>query len=111
MPNCQELYDRVKQDPNAIVLDVGEAHPFIIHEAHMLCELVDGSEAYRVVYTTFEFVKKHLKKMKGCDCEACLGAVAAYRINKKIMRAFQRGATPEEAEALIPDGWEREVLQ
>jgi hypothetical protein len=27
------------------------------------------------------------------------------------MRAFQRGATPEEAEALIPDGWEREVLQ
>jgi hypothetical protein len=45
MPNCQELYDRVKKHPDAIVKDVGEKHPFIIHEADMVCELVDGSKA------------------------------------------------------------------
>ena len=28
MPTMKELYDRAKQDPNAIVMDVGETHPF-----------------------------------------------------------------------------------
>jgi hypothetical protein len=111
MSNCQELYDRVKQDPNAIVMDVGEAHPLIIHESHALCTLADGSEVTRVMYLTFEYVKKHLRELKGCDCEGCQGAVAAYHLNKKIIRAWQRGATSEEVEALIPDSWVQEVLQ
>jgi hypothetical protein len=103
--NCQELYDCVKKDPNAIVMDVGEPHPCIIHEADMVVTYKDGSVGRKTVYTTFEFVKRHLKKLKACDCEGCQGAVASYRVNKKTMRALQRG---EEIEALIPDGWVRD---
>jgi hypothetical protein len=107
MTTCQEFYDRVKQDPNAIVMDVGEKHPFIIHEAHALVTLKDGSQANRVLYVTFEYVKKHLKKFKACPCKSCQDTVAAYRLNKKAMR----GATPLEIEALMPDSWIREALQ
>jgi len=105
--NCRALYDRVKQDPNAIVMDVGEAHPFIIHEAHALCTLKDGSEVTKILYVTFEYVKKHLKELKACDCDACQGAVAAYRVNKKLVSAFRRGATPKEALELVPSIWTR----
>jgi hypothetical protein len=107
--NMRELYDRAKKDPNAIVMDVGEEDPFIIYEAHMLCTLTDGSEVTKIVYTTFEYAKKHLKELRGCCCEGCKGAVAAYHVNKKIMRALKRGATPEEAHALVPDGWVRDL--
>jgi hypothetical protein len=97
----KELYDRAKQDPNAIVMDVGETHPFIISEAHAVVTLKDGSTDTRIVCLTFEYAKKHLKELKACPCEACRDAVAAYRINKKAMR----GATPEEVKALIPNSW------
>jgi len=107
--NCQELYDHAKRDPNAIVNDVGERDPFIIHEAHALVTFKDGTEGNRVIYTTFEYAKKHLKKFKACDCEACQGVVAAYQVNKKIMRAFKRGATQEEAAALVPGSWVRQL--
>jgi len=103
MTTCQEMYDRAKKDPNGIVMDMGEAHSFIISEAHALVTFKDGSQGNRVMYLTFEYVKKHLKEVKGCDCEACRDTVAAYRLNKKAMR----GATPEEIAALIPDSWER----
>jgi hypothetical protein len=107
MSNCQELYDRAKQNPNAIVMDVGEADPFIIHEAHALVTFKDGTQGNRVVYTTFEFAKRHLKELKRCDCEACQGTVAAYRLNKKLVSAFRRGATPKEALELVPSDWTR----
>src|SRR6516162_263812 len=95
--NCQELYDHAKRNPDAIVLDVGEPDPFIIHEAHLLCTRKDGSQVMKVAYMTFEYAKKHLKELKACGCEGCQGALAAYRVNKKIMSAFRRGATPKEA--------------
>jgi hypothetical protein len=95
------MYDRAKKDPDGIVMDMGEAHPFIISEAHALCTLKDGSQVTRIVYLTFEYVKKHLKELKSCNCEACRDAVAAYRLNKKAMS----GATHEEIAALVPDGW------
>jgi hypothetical protein len=107
MPNCQELYDRAKQNPNAVVMDVGEADPFIIHEAHAVVTFKDGIEGNRIIYTTFEYVKKHLKELKACDCDACQGAVAAYRVNKKLVSAFRRGATPKEALELVPSIWTR----
>ena len=91
MHSCQELYDRVKQDPNAIVMDVGEEHPFIIHEAHAHVTYKDGTQGEKVIYATFEYVKKHLKEFKRCSCASCQNAVAAYRLNKKTMR----GAKPE----------------
>ena len=68
MSNCRALYDRVKQDPNAVVLDVGEEHPFIIHEAHAHVTYKDGTQGEKVIYATFEYVKKHLKKFKSCPC-------------------------------------------
>ena len=102
MSSCREFYDRAKQDPNAIVLDVGEEHPFIIHEAHAHVTFKDGSQGERVIYATFEYAKKHLKKLKACPCQSCQNLVAAYRLNKKAVR----GATPEELEPLIPDSWE-----
>jgi hypothetical protein len=100
MHNCQEFYDRVKKHPDAIVKDVGEAHPVIIHEADMLCTLKDGSQVHKTLYVTFEYVKKHLKEFKRCLCEACQGTVVAYRLNKKAMRG-------EEVE--IPDSWIRKT--
>jgi len=100
--NCKEFYDRVKQDPTSIVMDVGEKYPLIISEHDAVCKLVDGSKAYRTLYLTFEYVKKHLKELKACPCEACQAAVASYRLNKKILRG-------EEVE--IPDNWEEEAVQ
>jgi len=98
MPNLdREFYDRVKKDPNAIVNDVGEPNPFIIHGAHAEVTFKDGSTGHRTVYVTFEFVKRHLKKFKSCPCGACQGAVRSYRLNKKAMRG---AITPEEIEAL-----------
>jgi hypothetical protein len=83
-------------------MDVGEPHPVIIHEADMLIAYKDGSKGYKTLYTTFEYVKKHLKKFKRCPCEACQGAIAAYRINRKVMRG-------EAHEAVVPDSWERVI--
>src|SRR5262245_42610085 len=105
MGDCREFYDRVKKHPDAIVMDVGEPHPFIIHEAHAVVTFKDGTQGHRVVYTTFEYAKKHLKKFKACPCPSCQDVVASYRVNKETMRALQRG---EEIEALIPDGWVRD---
>jgi hypothetical protein len=96
MNDCKELYYRVKQDPNAIVMDVGEPDPVIIHEAHMLVTFKDGTEGRRIVYSTFEYVKKHLKEFKACPCEGCQEAVIAYRVNKKALRG---------EEVKIPDHW------
>ena len=98
MNNLRELYDRVKQDPNAIVMDVGEKHPLIIHEAHAHVTYKDGTQGEKVVYAAFEYVKKHLKELKAGECEACRDAVIAYQINKKAMRG-------EDVKALIPDSW------
>ena len=103
MNNLRELYDRVKQDPNAIVMDVGEKHPLIIHEAHAHVTYKDGTQGEKVVYATFEYVKKHLKKFKACPCASCQNAVEAYRLNKKTMRS----AAPEEIQAFIPGDWVR----
>lgn len=97
MPNCQELYDRAKQDPNAVVWDVGEKHPFIICETHMHVTYKDGTQGEKMLYLTFEYVKKHLKELKGCNCKACRTAVMAYRLNKKARRG---DITPEDVEAL-----------
>jgi len=54
MNSCRELYDRVKRDPNAIVMDVGEEHPLIIHEAHAHVTYKDGTQGEKVLYVTFE---------------------------------------------------------
>jgi hypothetical protein len=94
----KELYDRAKQDPNGIVKDVGEEHPVIISEAHAVVTFKDGTQGTRIVYLTFEYVKKHLKELKAGECEACRDAVIAYQINKKAMRG-------EDVKALIPDSW------
>ena len=103
MNSCRELYDRVKREPNAIVMDVGEEHPFIIHEAHAHVTYKDGTQGEKVLYVTFEYVKKHLRKFKACPCASCQGTVAAYRLNEKTMR----GATPEKIAAFIPGDWVR----
>jgi hypothetical protein len=100
MTTSQEFYDRAKKDPNAIVMDVGEVDPVIIFGAETHFTHTDGSQSTKMVYVTFEYVKKHLKELEGCDCETCPRAIAAYRINKKA----RAGATPEEVEAL---GWKR----
>jgi len=63
--NCRELYDRVKRDPNAIVLDVGEKHPFIIHEAHAHVTYKDGTQGEKAIYATFEYVKEASQKIQG----------------------------------------------
>ena len=52
MTYFQELYDRVKKHPDAIVMEVGEAHPVIIHEAHALFTLKDGFQAHKIVCAT-----------------------------------------------------------
>jgi hypothetical protein len=103
--DMQELYNRVKKHPDAIVRDVGESHPIIISETDMVLTYKDGSQGHKTVYTTFEYVKKHLKELKACPCEACQAAIASYRHNKKVIRALKRGATPED----VPDGWIREI--
>jgi len=100
MPNCQELYDRVKKHPDAIVNDVGEKHPVIISETDAVFTLTDGSKVSKTIYFTFEYVKKHLQELKRCDCEGYQSAVAAYRVNKKAMR----GGKPEE---IVPSYWTR----
>ena len=110
MSTMRELYNQAKQDPNAIIYDVGEAHPLIIHEAHLICEMKDGTKAMKVIYLTFEYVKKHVKELKACGCEICRDAVTAYRSNKKAMR----GATPEEIETFMGADWvdaDKEMLQ
>jgi hypothetical protein len=101
----QEFYDHVKKDPDAVVMDVGEANPVIISETDYLCKMVDGSTRLKTLYCTFEYVKKHLKELKGCDCEACRSAVASYRVNKKTIRALESGATPAQIDALVPNDW------
>ena len=103
MNSCRELYDRVKREPNAIVMDVGEEHPFIIHEAHAHVTYKDGTQGEKVLYATFEYVKKHLKKFKACPCASCQNAVAAYRLNKKTMRM----AKPENIVEFVPGDWVR----
>ena len=103
----QEYYDRVKKHPDAIVLDVGEAHPIIISQHDQVVTYTDYSEECKTIYYTFEYVKKHLKELKACDCMGCRSAVTAYRLNKKA----RRGATPEEINALLPNGWTREWQQ
>src|SRR5262249_51898627 len=103
MGDCREFYDRVKKHPDAIVMDVGEPHPFIIHEAHAVVTFKDGTQGNRVVYTTFEYVKKHLKKFKACPCASCQNAVAAYRFNKKTMRMAKPGNIAE----FVPGDWVR----
>jgi hypothetical protein len=100
MHSCQELYDTVKKDPNSIVMDVGEKHPLIISEHDGVYKLADGSTVYRTLYLTLEYVKKHLRELKACPCEACQTTVAAYRLNKKALRA-------EEIE--VPKNWVQEV--
>ena len=104
MTTCQELYGRAKKDPNAIINEVGEPDPFIIHEAHALVTYKDGSEGEKVIYTTFEFAKKHLKKLKRCGCGSCQGIIEAYRVNRKAMRC----TTPKELFEMIPGDWMRE---
>jgi hypothetical protein len=96
----QEFYDRAKKDLNAIVWDVGEVDPVIIFGAETHFTHADGSKSTKMVYMTYEYVKKHRKEFEGCDCETCPRVIAAYRINKKA----RAGATPEEVEAL---GWKR----
>jgi hypothetical protein len=105
MTPIQEFYDCVKKHPDAIVMGVGEPHPFIISETEYVVTYTNGSTGMRTVYLTFEYVKKHLKTLKGCDCEACRNAVAAYQVNKKTMRALKSGATPEQVQALVPNDW------
>jgi hypothetical protein len=68
-----------------------------IHRTDYLCKMADGSERIKALYYTFEYVKKHLKELKACDCETCRNVITAYRLNKKAMR----GATPEQVQALI----------
>lgn len=106
MNTCQELYDTVKQDPNSMVMDVGEKRPLIISEHDGVFKLADGSTVYRTLYFTFEYVKKHLKEFKSCPCEGCQATVTAYRLNKKALRG--RDITPEEVEAF---GLVRELEQ
>jgi hypothetical protein len=105
--NLQELYDRVKKHPDAIVRDIGEEHPIIISETDMVLTYENGSQGNKTVYTTFEYVKRNLKKLKACPCEACQVAIASYRHNQKAIRALKRGETPAD----VPNGWVREWEQ
>jgi hypothetical protein len=75
----------------------------------MVVTYEDGSQGFKTMYCTFEYVKKHLKEFKACTCDACQATLASYRINKKSMRMLKRGATPEQIAALVPANWAREV--